>query len=183
MRFSVFTAAIFLGSTLASPLNHEKRDVAIIESNVKRVSAALSKLDQALKGIKPTSDPIDQQSYIKWLLDMDNQVQSAMTLGSGEIRRAPNINQLEATRLAFIMEPVLRETRSTMTGWINVKRIVQSSGMMAVVRDQLNRGAIQSSGFADAIIGRLPAINRGIGQTFKSSIMSPIDNAIRGFAR
>jgi hypothetical protein len=183
MRFNVLTVALFLGSTLAFPLNHEKRDLRIIESSVKQVDAALSKLDNALRGAKPTSDPKDQQSYIRWLLDLDNQVQSAMTFGSGEVRRAPNINELEAARLAFVMDPVLRETRSTMNGWTNIKRIVQSAGMVAVVRDQLSKGAIQSSGFADAIISRLPVINRGIGQTFKSSIMSPIDSTIRGYAR
>jgi hypothetical protein len=182
MRFSVFSVAICLASTLAAPLNHEKRDLSIIETSVKQVIATLSTLDQALKGQKPTADQIDQQKYIKWLLNMDSQVQSALAAGSGKIWTSPNINELDAARLVFVMEPMLKDTQSTMKGWISIKAIAQSAGMLGAVRDQLSRGATESSGFADAIIGRLPALNRAIGQTFKSSIMRPIDNTIRTYA-
>jgi hypothetical protein len=182
MRLNVLTIAISLGGTIALPLDHYKRDLTIIESSVKQVSAALTTLDNALKGEKPTSDTADQQKYMKWLLGMDSKVQSAMAAGSIKIRAMPNINALDATRLVFVMEPMLRDTRSTMKGWVNIKAIAQSAGMVTTVRDQLSRGATECSGYADAIISRLPALNRGIGQSFKSSIMSPIDNTIRMYA-
>jgi hypothetical protein len=183
MHFSLFPLAILLGSTLASPLNYERRDLAVIESSVKQVSAALSTLDKALKGQKPTFDRVDQEKYIKWLLGMDAQIQRAMGAGAGRIRLAPNLNDRDAARLAFIMEPILRDTRSTMKGWISIKPIAQSAGMTTAVREQLSRGATVCSGYADAIINRLPVINRAIGNTFKTSIMSPIDNTIRSYIR
>ena len=183
MRLNVLTVAIFLGGSLALPLDHEKRDLTIIEASVKQVSAAVATLDKALKGQKPTLETTDQQKYIKWLLDMDSKIQSAMALGSGKIRTMPNINELDATKLAFVMEPMIRDTRSAMKGWISIKQIAQSAGMVTTVRDQLSRGATEVSGYADSIISRLPALNRSIGQSFKSSIMNPIDNTIRAYAR
>jgi len=179
MRFSVLTATLFLAGTIALPLDHEKRDLAIIESSVREVSAALTTLDQALKGQKPTWEPEDQKKYVKWLLDMDLKIQSAMAAGSARIRTMPDIKAMDATRLVFVMEPMLRETKSTMKGWVSIKGIAATAGMVTTVRDQLSRGATECSGYADAIISRLPALNRGIGNTFKTSIMNPIDSTIR----
>jgi hypothetical protein len=183
MRLNVFTLSIFLGGILALPLDHEKRDLTIIETSAKEVSAALITLDNALKGEKPTSDTTDQQKYLKWILDMDIKIQRAMAAGSSRIRTMPNINELDSVRLVFVMEPMLSYTKSTMQGWINIKGIAQSAGMVTEVREQLTRGATEVSGYADAIISRLPALNRGIGNSFKTSIMNPIDNTIRTYAR
>jgi hypothetical protein len=183
MRFSVITVALFLGSTLASPLSHEKRDLSEIQMSVQQVTAVLMQLDRALKDPKPPINNLDaQQRYLTDLINLDNQAQYTMSEGSRRIRSVRNnMNELEATRLLGIMNPLLMESRSIMQGWTNVKYIARSVGMIPVVRDQLARGATQSSGYADAIISKLPTVNRLIGQSFKSSIMSPIDKCINGY--
>ena len=62
----------------------------------------------------------------------------------------PNINELDATKLAFVMEPMIRDTRSAMKGWISIKQIAQSAGMVTTVRDQLFADDVNGD-FADMI--------------------------------
>jgi hypothetical protein len=150
MRFNLVPFAILVACAVAVPLSFEKRDLAIFERNTKLVETALNTLMKALRGEKPSRDPIDQQNYVYWLLDMDTKLQTELRVSAQEIRQAPTFADSEMFKVIPIMQTIIQEYSTTLTGWSAIKSIVQSAGMKPAVQDQLIRHSAYLSTFLDA---------------------------------
>ena len=82
MRLAILPSLCLLGSTIAAPLDLQRRDLAIITYNVKRVNDAMKILDNSLKR-KPGRDPASQTSFFSAVIPAQKAVLDGLIEAQG----------------------------------------------------------------------------------------------------
>lgn len=183
MLFSnVVTAFCFLSSTVALPIL-SPRDTTVPDQAFRRILGKMKPLDDAMKRIRMgVGDPGEQTVN---LLALDWDLQQELKESAKSVRRIQELSMVEASSLLTTMSQLPLLATSIANGWIQWKPMVVAGQKEKDVRGQLKDDADALSEFADALNGKVPkvALIQGVGSTWKSSLTSPMEKAVKEYER
>jgi hypothetical protein len=181
MHFNILSAVCLVGSVIAAPIEHTMRDISVVDNAMRRVSAAMQNLDQALKRIGPYRDANEADAQITWAIQNAGGLINELRQGSREIKGGPNVNTIEALSLPQKTDTMFKQLQSIVAGVRSVKPIVIASGKQFWVLDELMTGSEAMGTFFDAIISKIGPIEAALTLAIKQQFLNAFNAVIQDY--
>lgn len=181
MRFSLVAITCLVGSTIASPVSLESRDVTVIDASFKRITNSLNKLTAGFNQRASGGDSKKAEQETNKLLNLAQTSLEECRFSAREIRRGPNVNAFEAVGLLNMVNSLTSQIRTVVDGWVDAKRMVQAGGKKAAVLNALLDASEATTNLGDAIISKLPVLDRPLAQQFQSAFVRVYETAITDY--
>jgi len=104
-----------------------------------------------------------------------------MIRGTNEIRKGPNVELLEATRLLTPIQGLTDATQAATNAWITAKNTIIRSGGREVVLKILRTQESNADVYTDAMVGKLPEVSKYIGRQYSQRVRASFEQAISQF--
>jgi hypothetical protein len=186
MRFTILPllASTIISSVLATPITLAQRDTSVIEQSMKKVTSSLQKL---VVEVHSLSMKRDQNDIVRQEQRIDAKANEVIKILQDEGRiiksKAPIVGTIEALRLTEGISSLQSATKSVMDAWIEAKPTVLRLNGKANVLSILQRSEVATNDFVDAMVSKLPAVDRAVGQLAGMRSKEMLRRAIETYIR
>jgi hypothetical protein len=151
---------------------------AIITSGMSAIGAALDTLDTAITGL--TDGNVDAQA--KDLISKSEAVATAIKDATGKIGSAAEVPLADAIGISTAANGLTSKTDKTITDLIGKKALIAKANQAATVKTQLNNQKDAADALAKAIVSKLPAAAKSIGESQAGKISASIAKGLQAYS-
>ncbi|KAF2673839.1 hypothetical protein BT63DRAFT_437439 [Microthyrium microscopicum] len=150
---------------------------AIITGEMTSIGAALDTLDTAITGLTDAN----AATAAKDLVSKSEAVAKAITAATGKIGSAAEVPLTDAISISTAANTLTSKTDKTITDLIEKKAIIAKVNEVATVKTQLNNQKTAADALAKAIVSKLPAAAKSIGESQAGKISASIAKGVAAF--
>jgi hypothetical protein len=167
MRFTILPilAASIVSNVLAAPVTLATRDTSIIEQSMKKVTSSLRQLAveiHLLNANRPQDLIIKQEAAIEG--KAAEVIRTLQEEGRTIKARSAVVGSVEAIKLIDGINTLQAATKEVTDAWVEAKPTVLRLNGKQNVLSILQRSNVASEEFIDAIISKLPMLDKALGQ-------------------
>jgi hypothetical protein len=186
MHFSFLSFTLLIGSVAALPITVPlvaKRDTAVVDAYLARMSADLQVLKISLKGLPSGGSQDVANQKARKLLDELRTLGHTMETGGSAVKGGPSIGAFETIGLTSQVTSMSSLVNDVTVGFNteNTKRMIWFAGKKEAQNQfaiELTRNSRAYADFAAALISKLPVLEQGLAGVFKSAFGSLIQPAV-----
>jgi hypothetical protein len=182
MKLVIFPLLALVSFSSGAPGKLRTNDLSVVNYNMKRVTDALNILDNQLTR-RPAYDQAQITQFFQIGLQASQQVTNELYAGAAEIRRGPNINDIESIGLNAPTQALQNLLTKVMGHWVAVKRQANQVGAQSAVLDALVQGASGAMAFGDAIYSKCGFLCQGVVNGYKNQFATIHQNAINEYRK
>jgi hypothetical protein len=186
MRFTILPLLVgtLISNALATPVTLAQRDTNVLEQSMKRVTMSLKNLVieiHSLNAYRNQEDITRQEQkidakaneVIKILQDEKNTIKS----------RSPVVGTLEALKLTDGINNLQSATKLVTDAWIDARPTVIRLNGKSNVLSILKRSEVATNDFCDAMVSKLPVLDKAVGQLTALKAKDMIHRAVEAYNR
>jgi hypothetical protein len=185
MRFTILPilAVSVISNVLAAPTVLAGRDTSVIENGMKRVTTSLRQLAVEIRILNPNRP---QDLILKQEAAIDSMADEVVRVLQDETRniktRAATVGAVEVLRLTEGINAVQAATKEVTDAWVEAKPTVLRLNGKQNVQNILKKSHAASDEFIEAIISKLPMLDRVLGQVAGQRSKEMLHHALTAYS-